>query len=57
MLQIYEILTRARGNRQRNFIENACPRSFFLVLFTTQKALIRTVGLHQLIQIERGPAV
>ena len=40
-----------------NFIENGCPRSFFLVFFTTQKALIITVGLQQLIQIERSPVV
>ena len=44
-------------NNKQNFIGNGCPRSFFLVLFTTQKTLIVTVGLQQLIQIERGPAL
>ena len=58
MLLIYEIFTRARGNRQKNFIENGCLTSFFLVLFTKQKTLIIiTVGLPQLIEIERSPAV
>ena len=33
------------------------PRSFFLVLFATQKTLIISVGLQQLFQIERVPAV
>ena len=42
---------------KENFIENGCPRSFFSILFTTQKTLIITVGLQQLIQIERGPTV
>ena len=42
---------------KENFIENGCPRSFVLVLLTTQKTLIILVGLQQLIQIERGPAV
>ena len=48
----FENLPRARGNRQKNFIKNGCFRSFALVMFTTQKTLIMTIGLQQLIQMK-----
>ena len=58
-MQIYEILTRARGNRQRKLHRDSCSSYFFLVLLTAQKTQIINLSLQQLevVDIERGPAV
>ena len=48
---------RARRNKQKKLYRDGCSKSFFLVLLTVQNTLITAVGLQQLIQIERGPAV